>query len=85
MIWSTPALRKAQVSSRSAVLAGITAKALEGVGAGGAGAGAMMVVWQEKSGYVITSKYVTLHYNGTATPVPRTSSRDIMGTTVAIS
>ena len=39
MIWSTPALRNDQVSSRSAVLLGMTAK-------GPDGAGEDMVVWQ---------------------------------------
>ena len=37
MTWSTPALRKAQDSSGSAVLAGMTAKA------------SMMIVWEEDS------------------------------------
>jgi len=50
MIWSTPALRNVQVSSRSAVLEGMTAKALlevagaEGVGAEGAMGGRMVNV-----------------------------------------
>ena len=40
MIWSTPALRNVQVSSRSAVLLGMTAKGPEGAGE------EVMVVWQ---------------------------------------
>jgi hypothetical protein len=34
MIWSTPALRNVQVSSRSAVLLGMTAKGPDAAGAG---------------------------------------------------